>query len=294
MKILVFLKLVRLNQWIKNGFVFMPLVFSGRLFNSADFMSVLFAFFIFCLLSTSVYILNDLVGIDRDKVHPKKKNRPLAAGTVKRITALALLIAILFFALILSYRAGRGMSIIALLYLTTHLIYNITLKKKVILDAISIALGFELRIWAGSVALNIHPSSWIQLCVFLLALLISFSKRKTEKRLLNERAAKHRDVLIHYSPFFLDQMITISATLCIMSYGLYVYSGDIASRSGHPYMIYTMLFVVYGIFRYLYLIDSGDIETDPEEIFTTDIPFILNLLLWIFSIILIFYCLSTA
>jgi 4-hydroxybenzoate polyprenyltransferase len=289
MKISDLLKLVRINQWIKNGFIFMPLIFSGKLSDPHDLAAVSFIFIIFCLLSSSVYILNDLVGLDNDKVHPKKRLRPLARGAIKKAPAVIILAALLIASLVLSYRAGASIFVITLLYLITHLAYNIALKNAVILDVISIAIGFELRVWAGAMAINLLPSAWLQLCIFLLALLLSFTKRKGEKRLLDTRAAEHRDVLAHYSASFLDQMITISSALCVMAYSLYVLTGEMASKFSHPYMLYTIPFVIYGISRYLYLADSKKMDGDPEEVFAADGPFILNSVLWLCSVIFILY-----
>jgi len=288
-KLIVYFKLLRAKQWAKNGFIFTPLIFSGMLYNSQDMIRVILTFGIFCILSSSVYIINDIRDLAADKLHPKKRNRPLAAGLIKKREAAFISIALLLISFTCGYYMSKKLLFVMLLYLILHILYNFILKKEVILDVISIALGFEIRVWAGSVVINILPSVWLQLCIFLLSLFLGFIKRRHEKLTLYDKAVEHRGVLIHYTPYFLDQMIMISASLSIIFYGLYVVSSDVVKRIGNNYMPYTVPFVVYGIFRYLYLVHVRKLGGEPEEVLLSDFPFVLNMIFWIFSIILIRY-----
>ena len=285
----VVLDLLRVKQWVKNGFIFMPLVFSGRLRCFQDLVQVSFVFITFCFLSSAVYIFNDIKDRKSDNLHPEKKARPLAKGVIDIKSAAVMMLLLLGMALFMAHMAGGKVFLTALLYLILHVFYTLALKATVILDVIAIALGFELRVWAGAVILGILPSIWLQLCVFLLALFLGFIKRRHEKLSLYERAAEHRGVLVHYTPYFLDQMIMISATLCIITYGLYVLSADVVKKTGQAYMAYTIPFVVYGIFRYLYIVHVKKRGGDPGEILMSDGPFILNLALWISSAVMILY-----
>lgn len=288
----IYARLLRMQQWVKNVFIFMPLIFGGYLFNAADAAKVFGVFVTFCLLSSCVYIINDINDLKSDRFHPQKKHRPLAASEVTVAQALALAVILMAAALLAGFLIGPAMLFIMALYVLLHLAYTFSLKKTVILDVIAIACGFELRIWAGAVVLGFRPSIWIQLCVFVLALFLGFIKRRHEKRILYERAAEHRGVLMHYTAYFLDQMIMISATLCVVFYGLYVMSEDVIRRTGTVYMAYTIPFVVYGIFRYLYLVHVKKLGGDPGEILTSDAAFAVNILLWITAAVAILYAIK--
>jgi 4-hydroxybenzoate polyprenyltransferase len=286
---IIYLRLIRMEQWIKNGFVVMPIIFSGRLFNPYELIRVIIATGAFCLLSSSVYILNDLKDLDCDKLHHKKRNRPLAAGLIKIPQAVFISLILLLISLVLFYIVGKKTFFVAALYFMLNIFRNNVLKKVVLLDVISIAIGFEFRVWAGSVCLNILPSIWLQFCVFVLAIFLGFIKRRHEKVSLYDKAAEHRGVLVHYTAYFLDQMIMISATLCIVFYSLYVLSEEVTRRVGGGHIAYTLPFVVYGVFRYLYLVHVKKLGGDPGEILLRDFSFTLNTLLWISSIIFILY-----
>ena len=287
--ILVYLELLRVRQWVKNGFILAPVIFSGKLYSVPDLVSVMSVFGIFCLLSSSVYILNDLNDLAADKIHPNKKRRPLASGAIKTPEATSIAMVLLCLSLILGYPMGRKILLVILLYLALHILYSLILKKTVILDVISIALGFELRVWAGSLAIAVLPSIWLQLCIFILAVFLGFIKRRHEKLVLYDKAVEHRGVLVHYTPYFLDQIITISATSSIIFYGLYVLSEDVMKRVSNYHMAYTIPFVIYGIFRYLYLVHVKKLGGEPGEILTSDFPFVLNMLLWVLAVVLILY-----
>jgi 4-hydroxybenzoate polyprenyltransferase len=280
------LRLLRAKQWIKNLFVFAPLIFSGLLREPGFFEIVAAVFVVFCLLSSAVYIVNDLFDLESDKRHPIKMKRPLAAGVVSKPAAFFILSTLFLTAFGYGYWLNiKNLLLLMVLYALLHLFYSLFLKKMVIVDAMAVALGFELRVWAGSVAIGITPSVWLQLCVFLLTLFLSFAKRRHEKITL-EQAAEHRGVLERYDVYFLDQMIVISAALSVIFYCLYVFSSE---RRDAAILIYTIPFVIYGIFRYLYLVNVKRIGGEPGDAIFLDAPFALNLFLWGVSVVAVFY-----
>ena len=211
-------KSMRINQWIKNLFLFIPFIFGGKLFIPEDLIRTVLAFLLFCITSSGVYIINDILDRKKDRFHPLKKNRPITSGALPVKQALVISSILLFSSLLLSAYFNIHFFVLLLAYVVLHLLYSFILKREVLLDVILIALGFELRIWAGAVILLIIPSIWLQLCVFLLAIFLALLKRRHEKISLYPDAANHRNVLTHYDIYFLDQLIMISATLCITFY----------------------------------------------------------------------------
>ena len=283
------LKLMRLKQFNKNLFVFAPLVFSKRLFDWHSFFDVFVAFILFCLASSSVYIFNDIKDIESDRQHPQKRFRPLPSGevsvTVARILSAALGIVCLIFSFLLSLQFG----LTVLIYIIINLFYSIALKNIVILDVMVIAAGFVLRVLGGAVIVDIYPSSWLIICTILLSLFMGFSKRRHELALLSEDSALHRKVLEHYSPYFLDQMISVVTAATVMSYMLYTVSDQTVVFVGTRHLIWTVPFVFYGIFRYLYLVHQKEEGSDPAELMIKDRPLLIDILLWAISCILIIY-----
>ena len=283
------LKLMRLKQFNKNLFVFAPLVFSKRLFDWHSFFDVFVAFILFCLASSSVYIFNDIKDIESDRQHPQKRFRPLPSGevsvTVARILSAALGIVCLIFSFLLSLQFG----LTVLIYIIINLFYSIALKNIVILDVMVIAAGFVLRVLGGAVIVDIYPSSWLIICTILLSLFMGFSKRRHELVLLSEDSALHRKVLEHYSPYFLDQMISVVTAATVMSYMLYTVSDQTVVFVGTRHLIWTVPFVFYGIFRYLYLVHQKEEGSDPAELMIKDRPLLIDILLWAVSCILIIY-----
>ena len=288
--ILIYARLFRVKQWVKNAFIFSPIIFGGLLYVPSNVVKVALVFAVFCLLSSCVYIINDLCDLESDKRHPLKKQRSLASNAVSKKAAILVVSFLLPFIFLLGYLvAGKPLIFIMLLYVLLHLLYSFILKRAVILDAMLIALGFELRVWAGAVILGIIPSVWLQLCVFLLTLFLGFTKRRHERLLLYDKAAEHREVLARYPVYFLDQMITISATLSVIFYCLYVLSSEIINQSGGYRMLYTVPFVVYGIFRYLYLVYVKKLGGEPGDVVVLDAAFAFNLFLWVVSIVVVLY-----
>ncbi|MBF0505062.1 MAG: decaprenyl-phosphate phosphoribosyltransferase [Candidatus Omnitrophica bacterium] len=288
--ILTVLRLFRVKQWVKNLFVLAPIAFSGRFTDLDALFTVGYAFFSFCFISSGVYICNDLSDVKRDALHPKKCLRPLASGQVSMTTAVVLAGGLITGGMGLAYLVGYWFAFLAGLYLILHGMYNFVGKKVVILDVVCIALGFCIRIWAGAVAVKVLPSVWLQLCVFLLALFLGFTKRRSEMVTLRELSGNHRTVLNHYSLYLLDQLIMISATLSIVFYGLYTISPEIVIRSGGHAMVYSLVFVMYGIFRYLYLLHVKKMGDDPGDVLTGDVSMLVAVSAWVlFSVTILYF-----
>ena len=243
----------------------------------------------FCFTSSGVYVLNDFMDRERDRLHPKKSRRPLAQNKISANAVQLLILSLLTLGMWICLVADPMVFLMAIIYLVVHLAYNLAIKNIVILDVIFIALGFQIRIWAGSLASNAIPSVWLQLCVFILALFLGFNKRRHELETLHEQASHHRKVLADYTTYLLDQIVMICSTLAIVFYGLYTISSDIVSRLGNHNMVYSVIFVIYGMFRYLYLVHVKKAGDDPGELLFTDKSLIINIVLWIIFVIIILY-----
>ena len=280
---------MRLKQFNKNLFVFAPLVFSKRLFDWHSFFDVFVAFILFCLASSSVYIFNDIKDIESDRQHPQKRFRPLPSGEVSVTVARILSAALGIVCLIFSFLLSTQFAFTILIYIIINVFYSIVLKNIVILDVMVIAAGFVLRVLGGAVIVDIYPSSWLIICTILLSLFMGFSKRRHELVLLSEDSALHRKVLEHYSPYFLDQMISVVTAATVMSYMLYTVSDQTVVFVGTRHLIWTVPFVFYGIFRYLYLVHQKEEGSDPAELMIKDRPLLIDILLWAVSCILIIY-----
>jgi 4-hydroxybenzoate polyprenyltransferase len=284
-----FLRLLRIHQWNKNLFIFAPLVFSKRLFESQSFFAVLIGFFLFSLASSSVYIFNDIQDIENDRQHPKKQHRPIVSGKISIPFAISLSIILGIVSLIASFYIKPAFGWIVLGYLILNLLYSITLKRVVILDVMTIAAGFVLRVMAGAEIVAVYPSSWLIICTILLSLFLAFSKRRHELVLLTDRANDHRAVLKHYSSYFLDQMIAVVTAATVISYMLYTVNEDTVQFFGTRHLVWTVPFVLYGIFRYLYLMHRKEETGDPLEAVFGDIPILINVFLWVVTCIAIIY-----
>ena len=284
-----FIKLLRIKQWIKNGFILFPVIFSGQLYQLNRLADSWITFVGFCLISSSVYIINDFLDSKADSFHPQKSRRPLAQKKFNTSTVFLLILMLMGSGLLICLKANALILFMGILYVLLHLTYNFYTKKIVILDVIFIAVGFQIRIWAGSFAAGVLPSVWLQLCVFLLALFLGFTKRRHEISSLKTHAPEHRSVLAHYTTYLLDQIIIICSTLTIVFYGLYAISPDIIARIGNHHLVYSIGFVIYGIFRYLYLIHVKKLGDDPGEVIFSDKPLLINIFLWMVYIIVLLY-----
>jgi len=283
------LESLRPRHWIKNFVVFAGLLFSQNIFNFPLLFKVIFAFLIFCLLSSSVYILNDLTDLEEDRRHPVKSRRPLASGRLKASHAILILIFLIPFLLGISYYLSLSFFFVVLAYFLLQLAYSFSLKHIVILDVFAIAFGFALRVVAGAVIINVEISSWLLICTILLALFLGFSKRRHELVVLEDGAQEHRKVLTDYSSYLLDQMISVVTASTVVSYALYTMSKETIEKFGTRNLIFTVPFVLYGIFRYLYLIHKKEEGGSPESILVTDKPLMVSILLWAIAVGIILY-----
>lgn len=269
-------QLLRPKHWIKNLFVFAAVLFSyniGRLFY---FTIAANAFVCFCLTSSAVYVFNDIKDVEKDRIHPRKMKRPLAAGIIGRGEAIAVLLVLLPFCILYAFNIGVSFGAVIVLYLINNLLYTLYLKNLVILDVMSIALGFIFRVVGGAVAIGVFISPWLLLCTLMLSLFLGFSKRRNELLVLREDARLHRQILEHYSLAFIDNMLSIVTASTLLSYSLYT-----IIESDNRYLMVTILFVLYGIFRYQYILYNKNQGDSPEEVVLSDKPLLINIVLWV-------------
>jgi 4-hydroxybenzoate polyprenyltransferase len=265
MNLLRLLRLLRPHQWLKNGFVFIGLLF-GHAWNDPHKLSqALAAFVAFCLLASAVYVMNDLIDREQDRRHPKKKLRPLAAGTVSVRAAVVLGVVCLIAGGVIAVRYAGSAPWLFLAYVVMNLGYCFGLKHVVILDVFIIAAGFMLRILAGTLGIDIAPSHWLLLCGLMVTLFLGFAKRRAELNALLQESAGHRRVLEHYTAAMLDQFITIAAAGTIISYSLYTVSAETVALHGTRGLMVTIPFVVYGILRYLWRLHRQGGGGDPAQ-----------------------------
>ena len=276
------LRLLRPHQWLKNAFVLIGLLF-GHAWNDPQLLlKALAATAAFCLLSSSVYIFNDLMDREQDRLHPQKRHRPLASGTISVPFALGLLAICLGFAMDMIFRVVGQAYWVFFAYLCVNIAYTLKLKHVVILDVFLISAGFMLRLLAGTLALGIMPSQWLLLCGLMLTLFLGFSKRRAELNAMHtdEGARAHRRVLELYSPHLLDQLITIAVACTVLSYSLYTVDEDTVALHGTQLWL-TVPFVLYGMFRYLYLLHRRGGGGDAAEALLTDKHLIGAVLGWL-------------
>ncbi len=283
------LETLRPKQWIKNIFIFAGIIFAQQLFIPEIFAKVLLGFILFCLGSGSIYLLNDLMDIEKDKIHPQKAKRPLASGRLsKRVAFLAATI-MMILVIPFSFYLDRGYGLLLLTYLIMNILYSLKLKNVVIIDVMIIAAGFVVRVLAGCSLASVAPSDWLIISTIAISLFLGFSKRREEVLLMANSENSTRKVLEHYSREFLDQMIAIVTGIAILSYILYALSEKTIARFGTSNLVFTVPFVLFGMFRYLYLIYQKGGGGDPTNTFFKDWPFLINAFLWGISILLIIY-----
>ena len=285
------IKLARPKQWLKNFFVFAPLLFSKHIFDPSYVINSLEAFFTFCLISSSVYIINDILDVESDRAHPKKKFRPIASGEISINQALIFL-AVLCAVIVLTFFFEKPVFIFVIaLYFLTNLFYSLKIKSVVLLDVFFISFGFMLRVLGGAAAIGVTVSSWMVLTTIFISLFLAISKRRGElSQIVNaENIGKQRPVLKEYSVEFADQLNTIAAAGTIISYALYTVSERTLSTFGTEKLIYTTPFVIYGIFRYMYLMHKKNLGESPTSIVVKDLPILLNVILWFLACLLVIY-----
>jgi 4-hydroxybenzoate polyprenyltransferase len=280
---------LRPYQWTKNLVIFAPLIFARELDNPEKLLLSIAAFINFCFLSSGVYLINDVMDYEKDRHHPEKKNRPVAAGRVRLSTALTAGIFLYIGSLVAAYFLGMGFLKIAVLYTLVSLGYNFYFKKVAILDVMAISVGFVLRAIAGSEVIHVSSSFWLLLCTFLLALFLAFSKRRHELVFLSESAIKHRANLAEYSPYLLDQMIGVVTASCVLAYTLYTVSDETVAKFHTNKLSLTIPFVYFGIFRYLYLIHQKNEGGKPSRHLYSDRPLLVSIILWIVACVVIIY-----
>ena len=282
---------MRPTQWVKNLIIFAVLIFSLNLFDLEMIMRTCLAFACFCVLSGTVYIINDYADLEHDRQHPVKSRRPLASGNVPPAFAIRAAFVLTLVGLGGSFLLGIGFGLIALAYYTLVVSYSFYLKNVVILDVFAIALGFVIRALAGGIVIHEDISAWFLVCTMFLALFLALAKRRHELLLLENEAHRHRKALSEYSHYFLDQMIAVVTTSTVISYAMFTVSGDSLEyqRFGTHNLIYTVPFVLYGIFRYLYLAYHKEQGGSPTKILLTDRALLIDILLWSAACSIILY-----
>ena len=280
---------LRPEQWTKNLLVFAGLLFGGRLLDSRALLIAAGAFAVFCGLSGAVYLFNDIADREADRLHTLKRTRPLASGELAVSTALVTGIVLAVVALGAAFFIGRAFGLVALAYAALLTLYSSTLKHLVIIDVLTIAAGFVLRAVAGAVAIAVPISHWLLICTTLLALFIALSKRRHELTLLAGGAIGHRRILEEYSPYLVDQMIAVVTASTVVAYSVYAAESDTAQRLGTTRLPLTIPFVLYGIFRYLYLVHQRQQGGSPAELLVNDRPLLICVALWAASVAVLLY-----
>jgi len=288
MSLKALIEAMRPKQWAKNIFIFAPLVFDQKLFHPTYLARTVAGFVLLCLISGAVYLMNDLVDVEKDRQHPRKRNRPIASGRLSPRLALSAAVLIPLVGLPLGFLLDPLFGGILLGYLVLQVAYSFVLKNAVIIDALAVAAGFVLRVAAGIPLVEAERfSPWIYTCMGLLALFISFSKRRHELTLLGKNANDHRESLGEYSVLLLDQFILIVTAATLVAYTLYTFSAP--NLPPNHTMMLTVPFVLYAVFRYMYLVYVKGLGGEPEEIVLRDRPLQVGVLLWGLAVILIMY-----
>jgi 4-hydroxybenzoate polyprenyltransferase len=276
------LRLMRPLQWIKNGFVFTGILFSQSLQNSQLLLQVIMAAVAFSLVSSCIYIVNDIVDCESDRAHPQKKNRPLPSGKVTLSFAIPLAIVIGLLGFFLSIWTSLKVFVIILFYVLLNIAYTVRFKHVVILDVFCISAGFMLRILAGTIGVGIPPSNWLLLCGLMVTLFLGFAKRRAEIIALSDNKEEHRRVLANYGTILLDELIGICATGAIITYSLYTMSPSTIQIHKTDDLIFTVPFVIYALFRYIFLLHHGNSGGDPSRDLLRDPHIVCSVIGWAF------------
>jgi 4-hydroxybenzoate polyprenyltransferase len=279
---------LRPRQWVKNLFVFAGVVFAQQLFSPALAVA-LAAFIIFCGLSGAIYLLNDVADRERDRLHPVKRTRPIASGELPVTRAVTIAIVLIVAGLGAAWLIARPFAVAALAYVALLSAYSAWLKHLVIADVLAVALGFVLRAVAGALAIGVAISGWLIICTLQIALFLALGKRRHEYLSLGDDAVRHRPILAQYSAGLLDQMIAVVTASAITAYALYTMSPETVAKFQTQLLPVTLPFVLYGIFRYLYLLYRRQLGGNPSELFLNDRPLLVNTLSWMVAVILILY-----
>lgn len=280
---------LRPRQWSKNVMVFAGLFFAGDVWKTSKFALALLTFGLFCLTSSSGYLLNDIFDREKDRLHPHKRLRPIAAGKISIRTAAFVAVTLLAAALYFSYQVSYIFAIILSTYYLLTLFYSAYLKQIVIVDVMIIASGFMFRAIGGTVILGEEVSSWLIICTIFLALFLALSKRRSEVVSLGTNAGSVRKTLGEYNSHLLDQLLNVVTAACLMSYALYTLDPNTVAKFGTRRLVFTLPFVIYGIFRYLYLVHNRNLGESPEQVILSDKPLLACIILYGVSAAFIIY-----
>jgi len=284
-----YLQLIRIHQWLKNFFIFAPLFFSGHLFNLAKLTHCALAFLSFSLCASSIYIVNDYKDIEKDKLHPVKKLRPLAAGTISKVTAIGLFCLLATVSFVLAFVINLNFAIVSGIYFLMNLFYSFGLKKVSLIDVFIIAIGFVLRVTAGGVVTDIEVSHWLFIMTFLMALFIAFAKRRDDVVLEMETGERVRTSISGYNLEFISSAISILCGILIVSYLLYITSPEITLRFQNKHAYISTIFVIMGILRYLQITLVEDNSGSPTKVLMKDRFLQATIILWMLFFASIIY-----
>lgn len=281
------IQLLRPHQWLKNGFVLVGILFGHAWRDPEKLGAALWSVAAFCLLSSAVYVFNDLLDREADRRHPRKRHRPLAAGTVTPAAALALMAACLAGGIAIAFTRAGSLPLVFVAYVALNAAYSLGLKHVVLLDVFIISAGFMLRLLAGTLGIGIAPSHWLLLCGMMLTLFLGFAKRRAELAALADDSGSHRRVLDDYTESMLDQFLTVSAACTVVTYSLYTVSAETLQLHGSPSLILTVPFVLYGMLRYLFLLHRRSGGGDPAQELLRDAHLQLAVLGWLATVVAI-------
>jgi len=283
-----YIKLIRVTSWPKNFFVFVPAIFSKHIFSLDYFLTVLLGFFTFSIASSAVYVYNDIIDAPKDKFHPLKKSRPIASGTISKLTASVIDAVFYLLLAIITSQMSLYFSLIIWSYVIINILYTSFLKEVVIVDIFCIASGFMLRVIAGAFLISVVISNWLILTTMFLSLFLAVMKRRVEIA-NSSNPSEQRLVLKDYSLSFIDQIAAMTGSGVILSYALYSVADRTVNFFGSENLVFTTIYVIFGIFRYMYLVYKKDKGENVIEVLMTDIPMIINLVLYLATTLLIIY-----
>ncbi len=280
---------LRPKHWIKNVFVFAPLFFSGRATDIDALLSVAIVFFGFNAAASAIYLLNDISDVERDRIHPDKRHRPIASGKLSVRAAITACVSLALISVLISGFVSIPAAFIVTGYLGLNVAYSMWLKHVVILDVFSIAVGFLLRVLAGAVAIDVHPTPWLLIATFLIALFLALAKRREELTSLEDQSDNHRPVLTHYTTALADELISVVTPVTLLAYLLYTLDAETKLRFQSDWLYVTGIFVIFGVFRYLYLVHRKNLGGSPTDLVLKDIPLLGAVVGWGISFALIIY-----
>jgi len=280
-KLFAIIRSMRPEQWLKNGFVLAPIVFSGLVHDPVAWARSVAAVVAFCAASSAVYLVNDVIDREADRAHPEKSRRPIASGEVSVSLAIVVAIGLVAVAIAIAVALGGWFPAVLIAYVVLVLLYSAVLKRAVFVDVLVVAAGFVLRVVGGAVAIDVPVSRWILLVAYLLALYLALGKRRSELALLGDEAGHHRVVLGHYTLPLVDQAISVVLGATVLAYALYTVAPDTVAKVGSEGLMATVPIVLYGLFRYLYLLHKHELGGSPTRALLTDRPLLICVVVWL-------------